>query len=88
MSDTKPNQAGPTGQYPNGRIGPDDGGELAIAVRVDKERNTLILHFGTPILWLGLTKAAALTIGNGLLKRAAELRDEPAPEAEAEPGNG
>lgn len=65
-------QLGATGRYPQGKLGPDDEGELAYAVAVIKER--VIFDFGTPIRSLGLTADDAEELGEWLLAKAAEIR--------------
>lgn len=40
--------------YPEGRIGADDDGELAMVVRADIPKQTVIIDFGKPVVWLGL----------------------------------
>jgi hypothetical protein len=48
---------GATGQFPQGKIGPDDGGELGVAVVSDKEHGVVRLLFGKPVSWLAMPKA-------------------------------
>ncbi len=59
-------------RYPRGKLRPDDQGEtqLAIAVR----NNTVVLHFGKPVVWIGLGYTEAKALGEALLARAEEIR--------------
>ena len=45
---------GSTGNFPNGKIDSSDEGELKIAMGIYE--NTLIIDFGGPTSWIGLTK--------------------------------
>lgn len=40
--------------YPAGRMGPEDEGQLALAITVDRQHGTVVIHFGKPVEWVGL----------------------------------
>ncbi len=62
---------GPTGDFPRGKLSGDDDGELVIGVTsVD---NTIIIRFGTPVEWIGLDKAAALSLAKSIQHYAEKL---------------
>lgn len=61
---------GPTGQFPRGKLNPQDEGELRMGVSVDQ--GTVILAFGKTVSWLGLTPAIARELGETLIARADE----------------
>ncbi len=52
-------------QYPAGRMGAEDDGELAYAIATDDKYHTIVIRFGKPVEWVGLG-----------LKEATELRDQ------------
>ena len=45
---------GATGKFPQGKIDPDDEGELRVAIT--REGDNVILNFGKPVAWLALPK--------------------------------
>jgi len=59
---------GPTGQFPDGKIDPNDEGELKLAIGI--QNNNVILDFGTQVMWIGLGKEDALAIAESLIKHA------------------
>jgi hypothetical protein len=65
--------AGPTGKFPKGKPAADDRGELDMAMAVDHARGLLVMDFGTPVVWLAMTKAEALDCARAIEKKAAEL---------------
>lgn len=62
---------GATGQYPHGRVGPGDLGELKSACYV--KNGKLILDFGKSLSWLAMTKEEAKTLAAGLFKMSEKL---------------
>jgi hypothetical protein len=44
---------GPTGDFPRGKLRPDDEGGLNIGIAHDSD-GTVIINFGTDVSWLGL----------------------------------
>ena len=63
---------GATGNYPDGQISSDDGGELAVGLRIHK--NNLIIGFGKDISWIGLGKEEALQLANMIIIKAGEIK--------------
>lgn len=61
-------QLGPTGRFPEGKLNPDDEGEIAIGVAYVEGK--VVFDFGKPIRSLGLTPKQAFEIA-GLLQRQA-----------------
>jgi hypothetical protein len=45
----------PNRAYSQGRIAPDDDGDLAIAVAADPDHRTIIIRFGKPTEWIGMS---------------------------------
>jgi hypothetical protein len=64
---------GATGQFPYGRIGPTDEGELSMGIAVDHEHGIVKLQFGKPIIWLGMPSAHARKLAALLIAKADEL---------------
>ena len=63
--------AGPTGEFPRGKLHRTDEGGIAIAVTVEK--NTVIVAFAKPISWFGMSRVEACELADLLKKRANEL---------------
>ncbi len=59
---------GPTGEYPNGKIRPDDEGELVMLVGVQDGR--VVMQFGIAIHFLGLPAEDALKLAAQLTHHA------------------
>jgi hypothetical protein len=66
-------KVGPTGEFPEGSLGPEDEGELTIAVRHDDAGNVYI-EFGKPVAWMAMPKERAAGLARLLLKHAGVLR--------------
>ncbi len=62
---------GKTGEFPEGKLTEkDEGGiQFAIAAKNDK----VILQFGTPVAWMGMTPEKAVDFGELLINKAAEV---------------
>ena len=61
-------------KFPRGKIHKEDEGELSFAIAVDPRTNTLVIHFGKPVDWMGLSKADALHLSKMLAEKAAQLK--------------
>lgn len=61
--------AGATGSFSDGKLNPDDQGDLQMAVSNDP-RGNVIVEFGKPVAWLGLPPANAIALAKVLLARA------------------
>jgi hypothetical protein len=59
---------GPTGEFPEGKLGEHDDGEITIAV--SSRSGNVIVEFGSLISWLGLSPAQARELGEALIRRA------------------
>lgn len=64
---------GPTNDFPHGKLNDYDKGGINIGIATDLKTDTVIVHFGTPVIWLGLPKAEALELADILTKKANEL---------------
>ena len=61
---------GATGQFPRGKLHESDEGELRFGVTV--EHGTVIVVFGKPVAWLGMSPQKASDLAVTLLERADE----------------
>lgn len=61
-------------QYSQGRLGPDDEGDLAAVMEVDRERKYLKIIFPKSISWLGLSVEDAIQLRDLLTARIDELQ--------------
>lgn len=65
---------GPTGEFPGGKLGPNDEGELKIAIAVKDGR--IVIMFGKQIEWLGLRPGDARKIAEALNHHANRIEAE------------
>jgi hypothetical protein len=65
----KPEQFGPTHDYPHGSLGPSDHGGLRMGIARDSKGN-VILNFGTYVDWIAMPPGQAVTFALNLLKHA------------------
>lgn len=56
------------GEYPNGKLGPDDQG--AVAVGFSSEPGIVKMHFPKPCLWIGFTPDEAIAMAESLIQHA------------------
>jgi hypothetical protein len=56
------------GEYPNGRMNPQDAGAVAVGIGVEAGR--VIMRFPKPVAWVGFTGDEALEIAATLIKHA------------------
>ena len=64
---------GATGEYPYGKLGKRDEGELTVAMAVDARHGVIRIEFGKPIGWLALPSAHARQFAKLLLENANKL---------------
>lgn len=65
---------GPTGQFPEGKLTADDEGEIRYAVAADRERQKVVIDFGAPVRWVGMTPDQADHLGRLLIAKGGEAR--------------
>lgn len=63
--------------YPKGRMGHEDDGELSYAVIADKKHGTVIIRFGKPVEWIGLSPSDVTTLIESLIEKARQVSTEP-----------
>jgi len=68
---------GATGDYPEGKICPDDEGALNLGVAADCAHGVVRIEFGEPIAWFGLPADDAERFAALILDKVRELRQKP-----------
>ncbi len=66
-------QIGPTGEFPDGKMYPEDQGELTLAIGLDEEKKLVVMLFGTSLTHLGMQPEQAIAIADNLINQAHEL---------------
>lgn len=61
-------------QYPGGRMGADDDGDLTYAIAADKRHKTVVIRFAKPVEWIGLDAESAQQLIDALHAKLFELR--------------
>jgi hypothetical protein len=64
---------GATGRRTQPKISPGDRGEIKAALALDRESGSLILDFGTPVVWIAMKRAEALALAAALREKALQL---------------
>ena len=64
---------GATGKFPEGKLGPDDEGELTLGIAADPKNNIVRIEFGKPVAWVGLPPDKAIQFANVIIAKAATL---------------
>lgn len=59
---------GATGKYPEGKLNPDDQGELRAALGVVDGR--VVIDFGKPVPWIAMTPEEAINFGAKIVEHA------------------
>jgi hypothetical protein len=60
-------------KYSQGRIGPDDDGDLALAVMADRAKKIVVIRFGKPTEWIGLGPAEVQGLITLLMEKLRDL---------------
>lgn len=56
------------GEYPDGKLNPDDSGAVAMSVGVDSSR--VVVRFPKPVAWIGMSGDEAFELAQVLLRHA------------------
>jgi hypothetical protein len=67
---------GATGEYPDGVISPSDEGEIRLAVTASAR--LVLINFGKPVAWFGLSPQEARELANILIKHSYVAEAQPA----------
>ena len=65
---------GPTGEFPDGKVSPDDSGELIMGIGI--WRGMVRVEFGSSVSWLGLPSKQARRMAEIILSKVQEIEDE------------
>lgn len=68
---------GATGQFPDGKLGDGDEGEIRFAIAGDKENGLVHCDFGTPVQWFSMSPQQAVDIAQSLIHQARQVATEP-----------
>jgi hypothetical protein len=63
-----PEQLGPTGKFPDGKLSAHDEGELAFAV--GEVEGNVVIKFGKEVSWLAMAPEQAVTLAELLIAKA------------------
>lgn len=63
-------RTGPTGDFPDGKLGPDDDGGLKMAIGIDEAGRLVRIEFGAPTAWLAMPPDLARVLAMSLLEKA------------------
>ena len=61
---------GPIGDYPHGKLTASDEGSIQFAI--GEKDGKVVMDFGAPVAWIGVTPQQAMDIASALTKRARE----------------
>lgn len=61
-------------EYPAGRMGHEDDGALSYAIATDDRHRTIVIRFGKPVEWIGLSIADAEQLIDNLNARIVAIR--------------
>lgn len=64
---------GATGQFPDGKMSPEDEGELKFGIAHDQDN--VIIDFGKPVEWFALPPETARQLAAALLHHAGQIRE-------------
>jgi hypothetical protein len=70
MPDEVP-KLGPTGKFPNGKLSPDDEGEICFSVGA--HNGHVIINFGHPVVWTAFPPDDALKFADAIKQKALGL---------------
>lgn len=60
--------------FSNGRVGPDDDGDLCYAIARDPKYNVIRIRFAKPVEWIALDRESAEKLRDALTEKIMELR--------------
>jgi hypothetical protein len=63
---------GATGHYPEGALDETDQGELKLAIAADPKAGKVLVNFGKPVAWFGMTPQQARELAESLRQRSYE----------------
>lgn len=70
-NDDTAKKLGATGNFTDGKLNEDDKGEIMVGIAGIEDR--VVINFGKPIHWVGLTREQAIGVANSLTKHASVI---------------
>jgi hypothetical protein len=64
-------------RYPEGKLGPDDDGRLEMAITHTENPPRILVRFGEPTDWIGLTAKDAVALAQLLIRHARAISTDP-----------
>jgi len=64
---------GKIGTFPQGKVHKSDEGAIRLGVAADYEHGTVVVNFGTPVVWLALPPENARELALTILKNVKKL---------------
>ena len=65
---------GATGEFPEGHLNDDDEGEIKMASAHDPSTGKVIINFGKPTAWIGMSPTDARLVASSLIDHANRAR--------------
>jgi hypothetical protein len=72
MGDHKRPKFGATDQFPQGKLSPEDEGELIFGIGRDK--HSVHINFGKPVIWFSMGPEDALRMASTLVEHATAIK--------------
>lgn len=66
-------ELGATGKFPQGKLNPEDQGELRFGVASDEATNRVIVNLGQPVIWFAMDPGLARELAKVLVIHADAL---------------
>jgi len=64
---------GATGNYPQGKLTPEDEGEIQFGIAADSKTGKVVINFGKPVVWVGMQPEQAIALANSLREQAGKI---------------
>lgn len=73
LKDHRAEGVGATGRHPEGHLGEQDEGEIQFAIAADKKGGKVLIDFGKPVAWVGMSAQQARELGVTLCRKAGDV---------------
>lgn len=70
-----PDSCGATGDYPEGKLHDRDEGGLNLAIGSDRKTKKIIVSFGKPTAWIGMSASEAMQVADSIRYHATKVGD-------------
>jgi len=61
---------GATGKFPQGKLGPQDEGEIKFSIGLSMDKKKVIMNFGKKVRWVGMNRNQAIDVGKAIIQTA------------------